>query len=104
MTKEAHMKKTSAFRVFFWSRGGLGLGELEGWLCKFGGGGPAPRAPASRYGARGARQRQNWDLHSTWISSEEEDNDEEEDFLDKTGESAGSGPPTTFHNIGILEI
>ena len=59
MTKEANMKKTSTFRVFFWSRGGLGLGELEGWLCKFGGGGPAARAAASRYGARGARQRQN---------------------------------------------
>ena len=62
-------------------------------------------------------------MHSTWISSQEEDNDEEEkaefdyqggdndeqekgeeDFLDKTGESAGSGPPTTFHNIGILEF
>ena len=103
MTKEANMKKTSTFRVFFWSRGRLGLGELEGWLCKFGGGGPAARAAASRYGARGARQRQNWDLHSTWISSQEEDNDEEEKgeeaFLDQT-----SGPPTTFHNIGILDF
>ena len=62
-------------------------------------------------------------MHSTWTSSEEEDNDEEEKgefdyqggdndeeekaeeaFLDQTSESAGNGPPTTFHNVGILEF